>query len=144
MSDKKPRPDNLANQELANERKAAFLEVLQNLWPNVYQAARSLEIPPRVVYHWKTKDKEFAEKWEEIVQAKMDEVESGLLRDSSEKWGAHLRLPVLKAYRPERWGDRSKVEHSGGVNYTIEHSIPAPASWTEDEEQPGLPDHGNA
>jgi hypothetical protein len=126
---------NKIQKKASQTQKDAFLKAFEASWPNVTKAAKTADISRRRVYDWLNEDTAFKEAFDDIVDAKLDELEEGLKRASQEKAGWYFMLSLLKSYRPKRWGDRAKVEHTGGVKYEIFHSIPEPRSWSEELEQ---------
>lgn len=95
------------------KHKDIFLAILPDHWPNIAKAAKQIGIDRRTAFYWRTKDPTFADKWDEIEQAKIDELEKHIVAFSLERGGAGYIFPILKAYRREKWGDQ--LTHGGTI-----------------------------
>lgn len=60
------------------KNKAKLLEILAENGGNIWGACREIDIAPKTFYEWKEKDKDFAEKYEELKKLQFDFVESKL------------------------------------------------------------------
>lgn len=97
---------------------ALFLDALERVWPNVAEACKLAEIGRSAVYAERQRDEAFRQRWDEIIERNMDEIENTILAAGKAKGGAGYLFPMLKAYRKERYGDR--IEHSGNIgNVTL-------------------------
>lgn len=124
----------LSRQE-AKLNKEAFLTAYRLQWPNIGEAAKQAGIDRRQVLKWRETDKAFTDEMEAIKALKLDELESRIVEASKDRGYVHLALPVLKALRPDVWGDRSKVQHEGSLAWEIVSAVPRPMG--EEAEQPG-------
>jgi hypothetical protein len=114
-------PNSLANLDIRREErtqsvieaKDKFLAILTEKWPNIAECARNIGMSRQNVFDWRVKDKVFAAKWDEIEQAKLDQVENHIVTICLTKGGAGYGFPLLKAYRRHIWGD--KTELSGQI-----------------------------
>ena len=97
----------------ANERKLAFLAALETHWPNISVAAREAGVSRTAVFDWRIKDPTVADRWNEIMQAKLDRLEHNLFEAGLSKGMVGLALSTLRAYRREVWGET--MQHSGQV-----------------------------
>lgn len=112
---------------------------------NVTDACRVAGVPRRqTVYEWKTADPEFAKLWDEALDTAIDAMEreahrrafegtqkpiigrlakdeDGILRDRDgndlyiREYSDTLAALLLKAHRPEKYRERSQVEHTGEI-----------------------------
>lgn len=101
---------NLEQSSLAKpQRQAAFLLAFEKYFPNVTKASQHIGLSARHAWTWKAEDKDFSDKWDEIIVKHMDDTEAFLYRFGHSKQGANYALSFLKAYRPERWGDKREI-----------------------------------
>ena len=125
---------------MANSRRAArsdrarakFLDVLRESC-NVSEAARAAGIGRRTAYEWRDADEEFATAWAEAEQEAIDKLEreawrravegvdkpvvhQGVITGTYKEYSDKMLEILLKGHRPERYTDRSKIEHSGKVS----------------------------
>lgn len=108
--------------------RAAFLEVFSDTC-NVSEACRAAGIGRRSVYEWRDDDKDFAADWAEAEAAAIDKLEKAAWdRATTDKSDRMLEI-LLKAHRPEKYVERSKVEHGGAdgapINVVIRRVIDA-------------------
>jgi hypothetical protein len=89
--------------------KINFLQSLAKEFPNISLAAHNAGIKRTLAYSWKTNDKEFAEKWQEIEDDKLDLIENCIFKTVQERGGAGYGFPFLKAYRRDKWGDKQEL-----------------------------------
>jgi hypothetical protein len=73
----------------------------------------------KVHYEWLEKYPSYKEKFEEIKEKFVDSLESEAIRRAKEKSDTLLQM-LLKAHRPEVYGDKSKIEMSGSVHAPIQ------------------------
>lgn len=103
---------------------------------NVSEAARAAGIGRRTAYEWREADPAFAAQWADAEQQAADKLEreawrravegtdkpvtfQGVITDTYKEYSDRMLEILLKAHRPEKFTDRSKVEHSGGVNLVV-------------------------
>jgi hypothetical protein len=65
------------------------------------------------VYRWRDKWSTFADDWDEAIDDACDMLEAEAWRRAIEKNSDRLLMFLLKAHRPNKYKDRSAVEHSG-------------------------------
>jgi hypothetical protein len=87
---------------------AAFLRSLART-PSVTIAARSAGVSTRACYKARDTDPEFAEKWTDAVNKSVDTLEHEVYQRAL-KEDNQLAMFVLKAFRPERYRETSRVE----------------------------------
>jgi hypothetical protein len=114
------------------EKETEFLDRL-GVTANVTQSCEETKIPRRTVYEWREADPEFAAAWDKALETGSDALEDEAIRRAhhgtlkpvfhqGQECGAireysdTLMIFMLKARRPERFRERSSVEHSGGVD----------------------------
>jgi hypothetical protein len=95
--------------------RAAFLKALREV-PSVTNACAVARIDRATAYRHKSADEAFAEAWEDALGTSVDNVEHRAFEKALEG-DPQLMAMVLKAYRPERYGDRQRIDHAllGGI-----------------------------
>jgi len=95
--------------------KNKFLEILAKT-PSVTVACREANVSRRTAYDHKALDPEFAEAWEDALNQGLDLLEHQLFVRG---WRDDTRAAeiILKAYRPERYSDKMRIEAAvaGGI-----------------------------
>lgn len=116
--------------------RALFIEELRKRG-NVSEAAAAASIGRRTAYELRERDPEFAAAWDEAVDAAVDAMEGEAWRRAVEgvdepvfgrvakdedgqigvirKYSDSLMTTLLKAHRPEKYRERSEVQHSGRI-----------------------------
>lgn len=124
--------------------RALFLEELAQRG-NISDACRAAEIPRRqTVYEWRNADPEFAALWDEALEVaidamekeahrrafegvekpvigRVDKDEDGIVKDQFgneiyiREYSDGLATLLLKAHRPDKYRERTDVQHSGNV-----------------------------
>jgi hypothetical protein len=87
---------------------AAFLRSLAKT-PSVTIAARSAGVSTRACYKARDADPAFAEAWSDAVNKSVDALEHEVYQRAL-KEDSQLAMFVLKAFRPERYRETSRVE----------------------------------
>jgi hypothetical protein len=103
---------------------AAFLQALRKS-PNVTAACRRAKISRFTAYKFREDDESFASRWDEALDASVDEVEEKAFRIAKDGDNQMIQF-VLKAFRGERYRERSEVAVAGGVIF-----LPAKAQGSE-------------
>jgi hypothetical protein len=114
----------MANRTKRTPKKARqFIESLVQTGGNVARACKATAIGRTAVYAWRNDDEEFAQAWDEAVEAGLDELEQEARRRAVEgtleprfykgiecghirKYSDTLLIFLLKAGRPEKYRDR--------------------------------------
>lgn len=117
--------------ERTDRARTRFIEVLRESC-NVSEAARAAGIGRRTAYEWREKDRAFADDWEDAEEEAADKLEreawrravdgvdkpvihQGVITDTYKEYSDKMLEILLKGHRPEKFADRSRVEHSGKV-----------------------------
>ena len=87
---------------------AAFLRSLAKT-PSVTIAARAAGVSTRACYKERDADPKFAEAWSDAVNKSVDALEHEVYQRAL-KEDSQLAMFVLKAFRPERYRETSRVE----------------------------------
>jgi hypothetical protein len=105
--------------KLTIPKQKEFLQSLIDDW-NVAKASHKIGVTRQSVYEFLGKNEGFRKAFEEIKQSHLDEIEMNLM----ERGKGHNFTPgifMLKAYRPERFGD--KPETAIQINVSSEHAL---------------------
>jgi len=117
--------------ERADRARTRFIAVLRESC-NVSEAARSAGIGRRTAYEWRDADPKFSGEWDEAEQEAIDKLEreawrravegvdkpvvhQGAITATYKEYSDKMLEILLKGHRPEKYADRSKIEHSGKV-----------------------------
>jgi hypothetical protein len=101
--------------------RTAFLEVFSTTC-NVSAACRAANIGRSAAYAWRNDDADFAAAWDEAEQMAIDSLEEeAWTRAKVDKSDRMLEI-LLKAHRPEKYVERSKIEVSGNLAGEIEEA----------------------
>jgi hypothetical protein len=84
---------------------------------SVSAACRAQRISRYTYYNWIKTDAEFAKAAEDAIEAGTDRLEDIAL-ERAELQSDTLTIFLLKARRREKYGDTSKVQHSGSIAIT--------------------------
>lgn len=76
------------------------------------RAAREAGVSRTAAYMARESDPGFAQAWDDVIEAAVDELESVAFKRSLEGSDYLLRI-LLSAHRPGKYRERSSVEHSG-------------------------------
>jgi len=72
-------------------------------------------------YDWRKADPNFAEAWEDAVEAGTDRLEDRVLAKAhrmDDGPAVTAAIFLLKARRPKKYRDHHQIEHSGGIDVT--------------------------
>ena len=116
-------------------RNAFLVELAQR--GNISDAAKAAKLDRHTFYEWREKDAEFAAQWDEALAIAIDSAEHEAWRRAVEgidkpligrvgkdedgvitvikEYSDQILLRILSAHRPEKWRERSQVEHSGEI-----------------------------
>lgn len=103
---------------------------------NVSEACRAAAIGRSTAYEWKDADPEFAALWKEAEEIAADRLEreawrravegvdkpvtfQGQITATYKEYSDRMLEILLKGHRPEKYTERQKVEHAGGVTLNI-------------------------
>lgn len=87
----------------------------------VLAAAQAAGVDRTTAYRERERNPEFAAQWDEAIDESADRLEAEARRRATTVGSDRLLMAMLKAYRPERYGDRQRVEVSGGVRLESEY-----------------------
>ena len=156
---KKPQKKRKKRVEMNDERRARALELLEE-GEFVVDIAQAINVHRQTLFRERKRNKAFGEKWKEAeaigreIQANLTEQEmdfrgrigwiepvfyEGKVCGYKQKFSDALLMARMKALDPERYGDKTKHEHSGKVDTGIV-VLPQPASdddqWHADHSKP--------
>ena len=94
---------------ITGDEKIKFLDTLRATF-NVTKAASAIGRHRSSLYKLRQANKEFAAAWDEVIEECLDELEEVVYQRAREGKQALYPIFVLKHRRPNRWGDRVKVE----------------------------------
>lgn len=92
------------------KKKAAFLAALEK-GLSVSGAGNVAKISRTTAYRWQREDEAFAEAWDDALEGGTDLLEDILLQRAKEDSDT-LGIFLLKARRPEKYIDRSRINHT--------------------------------
>ena len=104
---------------ITSEEKIRFLETLRDTF-NVSKAASAISRHRSSLYKLRQSDEEFAAAWDEVIEECLDELEEVVYQRAREGKQALYPIFVLKHRRPDRWGDRLKVEADNRVEFVVD------------------------
>ncbi len=90
------------------EKKKAILPVLEKFWPNYTKACAAVGISRWTLKNHLALDIRFRERVAEIINCKIDEIESRMYAEALTPRGDKARSFFLKAHRPEIYGGRQR------------------------------------
>ncbi len=132
---------------------AAFIAALSEV-ASVTEACRLSGLPRQTAYDWRHADAGFAQAWDEALELGTDALEDEAVRRAAHgferpvfqggrqvgvtrEYSDTMLMMLLKARRPEKYRERTSVEHSGGL--TLEQLVLAsmgPLKRDDDPESP--------
>lgn len=111
--------------KLTAEVRADFLRYYASGF-SAYVAARKVGVTRTAIFELRRRDAEFAKKYEAAREASLDAMEDNM-QDMANNGNLTAMFGILRAFRPGRWRENVKVEHSGTVDI--------PASFAQAMEQ---------
>lgn len=105
--------------------KEAVLKIAPILFPNITKIVKDSGISRPTLFRWLNEDADFKKRFDEAVDEKIDEIEESLFLTAKKPQHASLTIPILKAFRKERWGDEKGVG-SGSIVINIESPFKRP------------------
>ena len=106
--------------QYSDQRKAQFLDTFREIC-NMSQAAEVAGIDRTTVYNWRRDDPNFKKQFEQAREDGAEALEDVAYQRAQEQ-SDRLIMALLKAYKPDRFGDRLDIT-SGGQ--------PIDLSWPE-------------
>jgi hypothetical protein len=117
------------------EKDAAFFEALQN-GASISSAAKSAAYGRTSIYQWRKDNPDFAAAWDEAIDCGTDLLEDEVMRRAKDgvdeprfyegevcgyvrKSSDTLAIFLLKARRPEKYGDKPKAEQQVSGHLTV-------------------------
>ena len=104
---------------ISSGEKIQFLDTLRDTF-NVSKSASAISRHRSSLYKLRQSDKDFAAAWDEVIEECLDELEEVVYQRALEGKQALYPIFVLKHRRPNRWGDRLKVEADQRVNIVVD------------------------
>ena len=104
---------------ITSDEKLQFLDTLRHTF-NVSKAASAISRHRSSLYKLRQSDEDFAAAWDEVIEECLDELEEVVYQRALEGKQALYPIFVLKHRRPNRWGDRLKVEADQRVNIVVD------------------------
>lgn len=101
--------------------RAEFLRVFSDTC-NVSEAARAAGIGRSAAYEWRDADQQFAKDWDEAEQVAVDTLEFVARTRAREGKSDRMLEILLKAHRPDKYVERTKVELTTNLPAEIEAS----------------------
>lgn len=98
----------------SNKTRKKFLDFLEKGYSES-RAAREAGHTLKFFRTWRKEDQAFSDDWDEAIEAGTDLLEDKA-RDRAMRESDGLMQFLLKARRPEKYRERSSVEHSGQVD----------------------------
>lgn len=128
------------NVKLTPEKLTAFIAALSETC-NVGKACKAVGIARITAYKWRDDIPEFKEAWDKALKIGISALEDEAHRrafegteepvhylgkrvDTIRKYSDTLAIFLLKAHAPDKYADRNKTEHSGGLNITVLTGVP--------------------
>ncbi len=116
-----------------DEHEKKFLTSLSR-YGNVTKAVKAARVGRTTVYEWREEDELFAKAWDDAVEESADYLEAeayrravtgtrkgiyhqGVLVTTEKQYSDALLTLLLKANRPDKFRERSSVDHSGKVEH---------------------------
>jgi hypothetical protein len=100
---------------LTDERKAQFLQILEETGGNVTVATRALGLTRQWAYQWRERDPEFAEEWDNAVEGGTEHLEQRLFTRACDV-DTTAAIFLLKARRPEKYRENIKLDTEVSLN----------------------------
>jgi 20S proteasome alpha/beta subunit len=105
----------MANRTKRTDRaRETFLQTLRDTC-NVSEACRAAGFGRSAAYDWRKEDAAFAASWDEAEAVAIDNLEGLAYRRAMSGQSDRLVEILLKAHRSEKYVEKIKTEHSGGV-----------------------------
>ena len=104
---------------ISSDEKVQFLTTLRDTF-NVSKAASVISRHRSSLYKLRQSDEDFAAAWDEVIEECLDELEEVVYQRAREGKQALYPIFVLKHRRPDRWGDRLKVEADNRVEFVVD------------------------
>lgn len=106
--------DNGTNGTLAGNREAMerFLSRLRESG-NIRASCEAAGVPRSTAYRWRDRWATFRDEWDEALEDALDILEATAWKRAVKEQSDRLLMFLLKAHRPDKYKDRSQVEHSG-------------------------------
>lgn len=121
--------------ELLAPEKEAVLKIAPILFPNITKIVKESGISRATFNKWLNEDEKFKGRFDDAIEEKLDEIEESLFETAKKSQHASLTLPILKAFRRERYND----DRGSGTNNTqVVINIESPFS------RPNSPPSNNA
>ena len=108
------RKKDLKRIELLAPEKEAVLKIAPILFPNITKIVKESGISRATFNKWMSEDDKFKGRFDEAIEEKLDEIEESLFETAKKSQHASLTLPILKAFRRERYND----DRGSGTNNT--------------------------
>ncbi len=129
------------------EKRAKFISSLAE-GASITEAAKSAGVCRMTVYRLRESDPDFAEAWDDALEAGTDLIEDEALRRATKgtlkpvfhkgehvgdirEYSDTLTIFLLKGRRPDKYRDNAKVEHSGEIGIAGVVRVPAKQSKEE-------------
>ena len=80
---------------------------------NVRLACQAAGVPRSTAYRWRDRWATFNAEWDEAIEDACDILEETAWKRAVREGSDRLLMFLLKAHRPDRFKERSQVEHSG-------------------------------
>lgn len=100
--------------ELLAPEKEAVLKIAPILFPNITKIVKESGISRATFNKWLNEDEKFKGRFDDAIEEKLDEIEESLFETAKKSQHASLTLPILKAFRRERYND----DRGSGTNNT--------------------------
>jgi len=108
------RKKDLKRIELLAPEKEAVLKIAPILFPNITKIVKESGISRATFNKWLSEDDKFKGRFDDAIEEKLDEIEESLFETAKKSQHASLTLPILKAFRRERYND----DRGSGTNNT--------------------------
>ena len=108
------RKKDLKRIELLAPEKEAVLKIAPILFPNITKIVKESGISRATFNKWMSEDEKFKGRFDDAIEEKLDEIEESLFETAKKSQHASLTLPILKAFRRERYND----DRGSGTNNT--------------------------
>ena len=123
------------------ENREKFLEALTDTGGSVAAACRAVNITRTTAYRWR-KNKTFAKKWNEAIEAALDNLEEIAYQIALNGQDPNMIRWMLSRRRSDKWGEKQVFDHRGAVK--IEFPAPIvirsandnPDLWKEEDSAP--------
>lgn len=86
---------------------------------NVRLSCIAADVNRSTVYRWRNKWTTFADEWDEALEEACDILEGKAWDRAVNKGSDRLLMFLLKAYRSDRFKERSEIKHEGGVEVEL-------------------------